>query len=455
LASTQNILIVDDDKLTCDFIEEILDEFKVKTATSQDPQDALQQGKEQSFDVVISDINLQNRLTGLDVLKKFKQISPESEVILISGFGTLETAIEAVREGAFDYISKPFNINEVKAVVKRALEKKRLIRENESLRKQLEIPPASTSLIGSSPKMLAVYKSIANVANSKSTVLISGESGTGKELVAKQIHFNSPRRHRSFLAINCGALTETLLESELFGYQRGAFTGAIHDKIGLFEEADEGTLFLDEVGDTSPGMQVKLLRALQEQEIKRVGGLKNIKVDVRVIAATNHSLEERVREGKFREDLLYRLSVITIQLPPLRERREDVPALISHFLQKHLTDEKARPAISQEVIGALINYSWPGNVRELENTIERLCQFSKGGIITIDDLPPKMKGKEKFHHREFFADMPQLDEMERRYLIHVLDHTKYNKTQAAEILGINRRTLYRMAERFGIDLRDE
>ena len=451
----QNILIVDDDKLTCDFIEEILDEFKVQMASSQDPQDALQQGQEQTFDVVISDINLQNRLTGLDVLRKFKQISPESEVILISGFGTLETAIEAVREGAFDYISKPFNINEVKAVVKRALEKKQLIKENQSLRQQLEIPQASTSLIGSSPKMLAVYKSIANVANSKSTVLISGESGTGKELVAKQIHFNSPRRHKSFLAINCGALTETLLESELFGYQKGAFTGAVHDKIGLFEEADAGTLFLDEIGDTSPAMQVKLLRALQEQEVKRVGGLKNIKVDVRVIAATNRSLEERVQEGKFREDLLYRLSVITIQLPPLRERREDIPALISHFLKKHLPDEKSRPAVSHEVIDALIKYSWPGNVRELENTIERLCQFSRGGIITIDDLPPKMTTKERFHHRQFFDDMPVLDELERRYLIHVLEFTKYNRTQAADILGINRRTLYRMAERFGLDLKEE
>jgi two-component system, NtrC family, response regulator AtoC len=451
----QNILIVDDDKLTCDFIAEILDDFKVRTSSSQDPQDALQQGQEQAFDVVISDINLQNRLTGLDVLRKFKQISPESEVILISGFGTLETAIEAVQEGAFDYISKPFNINEVKAVVKRALEKKQLIKENQTLRKQLETPQTSTSLIGSSPKMLEVYKSIANVANSKSTVLISGESGTGKELVAKQIHFNSPRRQRSFLAINCGALTETLLESELFGYQKGAFTGALHDKIGLFEEADGGTLFLDEVEETSPAMQVKLLRALQEQEVKRVGGLKNIKVDVRVIAATNRSLEERVREGKFREDLLYRLSVIVIQLPPLRERREDIPALISHFLKKHLPDEKSRPAVSQEVIDALVSYSWPGNVRELENTIERLCQFSKGGIITIDDLPPKMKVKEKFQHREFFDDMPELDELERRYLLHVLEYTKNNRTQAADILGINRRTLYRMAERFGIDLKEE
>jgi DNA-binding NtrC family response regulator len=293
----QKVLIIDDDKLTCDFIAELLDEFRIDISTTQSPQDAITLGSTVSFDVVISDINLQNRLTGLDILKRFKQSLPEAEVILISGFGTLETAIEAVREGAFDYISKPFNINEVKAVVKRALERKQLIKENEQLRSRLESSPPSTSLIGSSPKMLAVYKSIASVAGSKSTVLIYGESGTGKELVAKQIHSNSPRKQRKFLAVNCGALSETLLESELFGYQKGAFTGASSDRIGLFEEADAGTLFLDEIGDTTPAMQVKLLRALQEQEIKRVGGVKTIKVDVRLIAATNHDLEELVRGG--------------------------------------------------------------------------------------------------------------------------------------------------------------
>jgi two-component system response regulator AtoC len=451
----QNILIVDDDKLTCEFMSEILEEFKAGITTTQDPQEAIKQGRQQRFDVIISDINLQNRLTGLDILKSFKHFLPDSEVILISGFGTLETAIEAVREGAFDYISKPFNIDEVKAIVKRALEKKQLIQENQQLRRSLENIPSSTSLIGSSPKMLEVYKSIASVASSKSTILISGESGTGKELVAKQVHSNSPRKHRSFLAINCGALTETLLESELFGYEKGAFTGAMADRIGLFEEADSGTLFLDEIGDMSPAMQVKLLRVLQEQEIKRVGGVKNIKLDVRLIAATNRNLEQLVREGKFREDLLYRLSVITINVPPLRERREDIPALLSHFLWKHHPDKKSLPAISQEVIDALVNYSWPGNVRELEHTIERLSQLSKGGIITIDDLPPKMSTKAKFHHTQLFEGMPTLDELERRYLIHVLERIKYNKTQAADILGINRRTLYRMANRFGIDLKED
>ncbi len=451
----QNILIVDDDKLTCDFIEELLDEFKVHISSTQNPVDAIDLGKEQTFDVIISDINLQNRLTGLDILKNFKRLLPDSEVILISAFGTLETAIEAVREGAFDYISKPFNINEVKAVVKRALEKKQLIKENQQLRTTLESLQPTTSLIGSSPKMLEVYKSIANVAGSKSTILVYGESGTGKELVAKQIHFNSPRKSRSLLAVNCGALTETLLESELFGYQKGAFTGAIGDRIGLFEEADGGTLFLDEIGETTPAMQVKLLRVLQEQEIKRVGGVKNIKVDVRLIAATNRNLEEMVREGRFREDLLYRLSVISINLPPLRERREDIPPLISHFFKKHNPNSKSPPAISQEAIDAMVNYSWPGNVRELENAIERLCQFTKGGIITLDDLPPKMNSKVKFHHSHLFEGMPGLDELERRYLIHVLELTKHNKTQAAEILGINRRTLYRMAERFGIDLKED
>ena len=292
----QKVLIIDDDKLTCDFIAELLDDFKVEISTTQSPAEAIELGHESTFDLIISDINLQNRLTGLDLLKNFRKYLPESEVILISGFGTLETAIEAVREGAFDYISKPFNINEVKAVVKRALEKKQLIKENEQLRTQLDNLPSSTALIGSSPKMLGVYKSIASVAQSKSTVLIYGESGTGKELVARQVHINSPRKQKEFLAVNCGALSESLLESELFGYQKGAFTGANSDRIGLFEEADGGTLFLDEVGDTTPAMQVKLLRALQEQEIKRVGGVKTIKVDVRLIAATNQNLEALVKE---------------------------------------------------------------------------------------------------------------------------------------------------------------
>jgi DNA-binding NtrC family response regulator len=451
----QNILIVDDDKLTCDFIAEILDEFRVQITSAQDPQEAIQLGSERRFDVVVSDINLQNKLTGLDVLKSFKHALPDTEVILISGFGTLETAIEAVREGAFDYISKPFNINEVKAVVKRALEKKQLLLENERLRSQLETVASSTSLVGSSPRMLEVYKSIANVANSKSTVLIYGESGTGKELVAKQIHFNSPRRSRAFLAINCGALSESLLESELFGYVKGAFTGAATDKIGLFEEADGGTLFLDEIGDTTPAMQVKLLRVIQEHEFKRVGGVKNTKVDVRLIAATNRNLEELVREGKFREDLLYRLSVITITVPPLRERREDIPPLVSHFFKKLTPDEDNRPIISQEVLDVLINYSWPGNVRELEHTIERLAQFSRGGIVTLDDLPPKIRNKEKFQSRHLFEGMPTLDELERRYLLHVLEATHHNKTQASDIMGINRRTLYRMAERYGIALKED
>jgi DNA-binding NtrC family response regulator len=450
-----NILIVDDDRLTCDFIQEILEEFKAKITTAQDPQQAIDLAGQQPFDLIISDINLQHRLTGLDVLKAFKTALPESEVILISGFGTLETAIEAVREGAFDYISKPFNINEVKAVVKRALEKKLLLLENQQLRSQLENFQLPKSLVGSSAKMLEIYKAIASLTNSKSTVLIMGESGTGKELVARQLHLNSPRREKPFLAINCGALTETLLESELFGYQKGAFTGAVSNRPGLFDEADNGTLFLDEIGDTSPAMQAKLLRVLQEQEIKRVGGTKPIKIDVRLIAATNRDLEAMTKEGKFREDLLYRLSVITLHLPPLRDRREDIPALISHFFKKHCTNSGRNPIISQEVMDALINYDWPGNVRELENAIERLCQFSKGGIITLADLHPKMAVRGPSPPQSLFEDFPTIEELERRYLNLVLEKTKYNKSQAAEILGIHRTTLSRMAERLSIDLKEE
>ncbi len=449
------ILIVDDDRLTCDFIQEILEEFEAKITTAQDPQQAIDLAAQHSFDLVISDINLQHRLTGLDVLKAFKKELPDSEVILISAFGTLETAIEAVREGAFDYISKPFNINEVKAVVKRALDKKLLLLENQQLRSQLESFQLPRSLVGSSPKMLEVYKAIASLTNSKSTVLIIGDSGTGKELIARQLHLNSPRRDKPFLAINCGALTESLLESELFGYQKGAFTGAVSNRNGLFEEADGGTLFLDEIGDTSPAMQAKLLRVLQEQEIKRVGGTKSIKIDVRLLAATNRNLEEMTKEGKFREDLLYRLSVITIHLPQLKERREDIPALISHFFKKHCTNSGRNPAMSQEVMDALMNYDWPGNVRELENTIERLCQFSKGGIITLEDLHPKMAARSQSSPSSLFEDLPTMEELERRYLAFILEKTKSNKTQAAEILGIHRTTLSRMAERLSLDLKEE
>jgi DNA-binding NtrC family response regulator len=309
--------------------------------------------------------------------------------------------------------------------------------------------------------MIELYMEIARVAAYRSTILIYGESGTGKELVARALHNNSPRAAQPFIAVNCGALTETLLEAELFGHARGSFTGAVADKKGLFEEAEGGTLFLDEIGETGAALQVKLLRALQEGEVRRVGSTKSQKVDVRVIAATNRNLEEEVKTGHFREDLYYRLSVITLRVPPLRERREDIPLLALHFLQHTCQETGKRVTLSEAALRALREYDWSGNVRELENTIEHAVLHTRGSVITEEDLPLRLRaarapshqaGNKSFSETQVFADLPSLDELERRYLLYVLEAVKGNRTRAAEVLKIDRRTLYRMAERHGVKL---
>ena len=329
-----NILVVDDDAETLELLREILGEEGYRVVTSSSGEEALEVGKQELFDVIISDMRLGTSLNGLDVLRTYKTIQPESEVILITAFGSMETAIEAVKAGAFDYISKPFKIDEVLLQVSRALGNRKLIRENRNLKRQLGSQGQLSSLVGRSPKMLGVYKKIAMVADSRSTVLICGESGTGKELVARAIHCNGPRAAERFYAVNCGGLVESLLETELFGHVRGSFTGAIENKRGIFEEASDGTVFLDEVSEMSPALQVKVLRTLEEQEVRRIGSNQVIKVDVRIIAASNRNLAALVEEGKFRQDLYYRLRVIEIDLPPLRERLEDIPLLVEHFLKK-------------------------------------------------------------------------------------------------------------------------
>jgi DNA-binding NtrC family response regulator len=301
--------------------------------------------------------------------------------------------------------------------------------------------------------MLSVYKQIAHAANATAPVLIIGDSGTGKELVARAIHAHGKRAQRPFVPINCGALTESVLESELFGHTRGAFTGAISDTKGIFEQATGGTVFLDEIGETSPALQVKLLRVLQEGEVRPVGGSRTIKVDVRVVAATNVDLEREVASQRFRQDLFYRLSVIVIRVPALRERREDIPLLIQTFLQNACSRAGRRVELSTAAVASLTAYRWPGNVRELENTIERLVVLSRGSIVDVQDLPFKASGPDL--HERLFADLPSLDELERRYLVHVIEQVGGNRTRAAEVLGIDRRTLYRMAERFGIDFKEE
>jgi two-component system, NtrC family, response regulator AtoC len=445
-----NVLVVDDDSTTQELLSEVLTEAGYRVVTSGSGEEALEVGKRESFDVIISDMKLGQNLSGLDVLRAYKDVQPESEVILITAFGSMETAIEAVKAGAFDYLSKPFKIEEVLLQVERALKNRSLLRENRSLKRQLGNQEPLSSLVGRSPAMLEVYKRIAMVSDSRSTVLICGESGTGKELVARAVHHNSPRSERRFFAVNCGALTETLLETELFGHVRGSFTGAVVSKPGIFEEASGGTVFLDEVSEMSPALQVKLLRTIEEQEIRRVGSNQDIRIDVRIIAAGNQNLGQLVEEGKFRKDLYYRLRVIEIDLPPLRDRQEDIPLLVEHFLKKLGAGRDRALAISPQALSMLVSYSWPGNVRDLENTLESAVAMNRSGVITPDDLPPKVKVPSRQGDRteDFFANLPTLDALEANYLSHVLKVTGGNKARAAGILGINRKTLYRMQERF-------
>jgi len=447
----KHILVVDDDRDSCELLREIFcaEGWHVDTALS--PTQAFSVANKETIDLVVSDINLEANQSGLDLLRDLRAQCP---VILVTGFGTLDSAVEAAREGAWDFISKPFKVQEVVAIARRALEQDRNSSNAERRAEQLSGPYEQGGLLGRSPVMIGLYKEIARVAPTRSTILITGESGAGKELVARSIHQHSTRSSGSFVAVNCGALTETLLEAELFGHVRGAFTGAVGDRKGLWEEAAGGTLFLDEVGETSPAFQVKLLRALQEGEIRRVGASRTTQVDARILAATNRNLEQDVKAGKFREDLFYRLSVVTLRVPALKERRTDIPLLAERFLatvldregHKHLT-------LSEETIRTLVAYNWPGNVRELESAIEYAVLHARGHAIAPEDLPEKLQSAQvrtaaRAPLSALFEDLPPLDELERRYLLYILDIAGGNRTRAAEILGIDRRTLYRMIERY-------
>ena len=450
----KRVLVVDDDRASCELLREIFAGQGWLVETALNPDEALQKAGSEEFDLVVSDVNLEAEKSGLDLLKDLRGRCP---VILVTAFGSLDTAVTASREGAWDFISKPFKVEEVIAVAQQAL--------NRTTRDDAQAAAASArstyedlGLIGRSAAMIDLYKEIARVAPTKATVLVVGESGTGKELVARAIHQHSSRSSDPFVPVNCGALTETLLEAELFGHVRGAFTGAANDRKGLWEEANEGTLFLDEIGETSPAMQVKLLRALQEGEIRRVGASKSVWIDTRVVAATNRDLEKEVKNGRFREDLFYRLSVVTLQVPALRERRTDIPLLADRFL--HLASERvARPAFrfNEEAIKTLVAYDWPGNVRELESAVEHAALRARESEVTLHDLPAKLQSPEiraaaQSSLTALYGDLPSLAELERRYLIYVLDHLSGNRSRAAEVMGIDRRTLYRMAERYGIKL---
>ena len=454
-----HILIADDDQVSCQLFAETLESegFQVEQATSGEA--ALSRLGEAVPDLLIIDVRMPGT-SGLEVTRVAHKKYPGLPIIVMTAFGSIETAVEAIHEGAFDFISKPMNLAELKKTVSRALAQRALQRRAASGNGGDDENPQLGKIIGKSPAMLEVYKTVARVAPTKSTVLILGESGTGKELIARAIHQHSPRANRPFVAVDCGALTETILESELFGHTRGAFTGALADKKGVFEEAQGGTCFLDEIGGISANLQARLLRVLQEHEIRRVGGKDWVKVDVRVVAATNHNLAEAVSKREFRQDLYYRLDVVTIRLPPLRERVEDIPLLARHFLQRYTQEsDKSVTAISDKAMELLCAYRWPGNIRELENAIEQAVALSYQSILTPEDLPETVRDptvaesfQDAAQNGQFlFTDTPTLEEVKKRYVLHILKHNQGNVSRSARMLNIDRRSLYRMLARFKIE----
>ena len=443
------ILVVDDEESMCKFMEIMLKKEGYSVVTSQNASSALQRVKSEEYDLVIADL-MMPEMSGLELLSLVKSIDTDVDFIVMTAFASVDSAIEALKKGAFDYITKPFKVDEIKIAVKKSLEQKKIARENVQLKKELKTEFDFDSFIGNSLEIVKMKKMTEKIARSDSTVLIEGESGTGKELIAKAIHYHSPRSDQPFVTINCAALPENLLESELFGHVKGSFTGAIKDKDGLFKVADGGTFFLDEVGMTTPAIQAKLLRALEEKEITPVGGTVPIKVDVRLIAATNADLEQEVKLGNFRADLYYRLHVIPIRIPPLRDRKDDIKLLSSYFVKKYCqktqTEEKT---ISDEAMTRLLSCQWPGNVRELENAIEHAVLLSRGNQITLEDLPQKIKeGDQTDLVTEEEPATPTLETIEKAYIFWVLSQTGWQKGKAASILGIDSSTLYRKIEKY-------
>ncbi len=439
------VLVVDDDRAARDLLQRILSGcgYEVTSASSGDEAVALVEPDR--FDLVVSDIRMGHG-DGFQVLAATREKAPDTPVVLLTAFGDIDGAMEAIRKGAYDYLSKPYQVEGLKQVCERAITQRRLARENRLLKRSLREKYHIASIVGRSPKMLEVYKMVARIAPSNVPILISGESGTGKELVARAVHAESARADRPFIAVNCGALAEGVLESELFGHEKGAFTGAVSSRPGLFEEANGGTLFLDEIHAIGGKMQTQLLRVLQEGEVRRVGANRTQWVDVRVLSATNEDLKSMVEQGTFREDLFYRLNVVTIHLPPLRERREDIPLLVEHFLARHERENGMSVVVAPETMDRLVAYDWPGNVRELENTVARAVVLCHGGVVLPSDLPSAIGGKPELSPAgdSMISDRPTLEELNRRYARWVLEEEGGNKSRTAAILGIDRKTLYRL-----------
>lgn len=451
----ETILIVDDEKNYLVVLEALLGSEGYEIVTTDNAREAVRSVRESDLDLVITDMKMPG-MSGMDLLDECKKIRPELPIIMMTAYGTIEMAVEAMKKKAYDYITKPFNNEELKLIIKKALENYRLTKENRRLSEALSDRYKYGNIIGKSKPMLEIFDSISKLAKSNASVLITGPSGTGKELIAKAIHYNSPRKNQPFISINCGALTETLLESELFGHEKGAFTGAVAMKKGRFEVADAGTLFLDEVGDMPATLQVKLLRVLQEMEFERVGGTRTIKVDVRVLSASNRNIKEDINNGAFREDLFYRLNVMNIEVPPLRERLDDIPPLVKHFIDNYRDDkEKKKLELSPEVWKVLYNHSWPGNIRELENVIERAVILCSGNIVRLEDLPEELAGAEvEFDVERFIPPnipLPDaLEQIEEKMIRRALDQCNNVQAHAAKMLGIKKNLIQHKMKKHGI-----
>jgi DNA-binding NtrC family response regulator len=451
-----NILVVDDEPLVRRSLSEFLTLEGYCVSSAGNGREALDLLKTYTADIVITDIKMPE-LDGLHLLKHIKQNYPDVSVIFITGYGSIENAVETMKEGAFDYITKPIIDNEIRIVLERLISQKQLVEENIKLKEQILAAHKGRFLdiVGKDAKMQKIYTLIEAISTTRSTILIHGESGTGKHLIAHAIHdYNELERGKPFVEVSCGALTETLLESELFGHVRGAFTGAIKDKIGRFELADGGTIFLDEIDAFTPNLQVKLLRVLQESEFERVGDTATLKVDVRVIAATNQNLQELIAQGKFRKDLYYRLNIIGIEVPPLRDRKVDIPLLAEDFVTKHSKRiSKKVDGVSPKALSFLMNYDWPGNIRELENVIERAIILTKDTIVTPEDLPEfltELKEGEFSQKENNYTLKDALKEPERDLILNALESVDWNRNDAAKALGINRTTLYKKMVKYGL-----
>ena len=445
--SRGRILVVDNEERMCHVLKAALETEQYTVGIAFDGSSALETFRRDPYDLLIVDLKMPG-IDGISVLEQVKKENSHTEVILMTAYASAQTAVEAMKKGAYDYLVKPFEMDELKLKVEHVLEKQRISQENVSLRNELRMKFSLKNVIGQSEAMQKIYRMVHKVTKSDVTVLLLGESGTGKELVARAIHELSARATFPFVAVNCGALPEQLLESELFGYEKGAFTGADKRKLGHFEVAGEGTIFLDEIGEISPATQVKLLRVLQAHELVRVGGTEAIPVKARVTAATNRNLEEALKNGEFREDLYYRINVFPIVLPPLRDRRDDIPDLVSHFLKKH---GGPQTQIQPDALSPLLNYQWPGNVRELENILERTIIMSGGGVLTTTDLPSHIVSGIQVTVGDFESSQEfHLDKVERDLIIQALKKSEGNKTEAAKLLGVTRRKLYSMMDRLGI-----